>query len=382
MNGPARKILLLTWISWFWSHGTRVGIPAITPFIRQRLGISTAEAAAMPGLLNLGFYLFAFLSGKLATRIGSRNGVVYASLGSGVVLAASSLAENVYVMYAGLFATGMLLSMHLPSAIPWLGRLFKGPRQGLIIGVHESAAPTGQTLGPLILAFLISSTAFSASLLAWALVPVLAGLSLMFFREGGRETHVAEGGLRSSAKPKIVPLTVLTTANLVGNLGVVAIVPLHLVDTFGLDKGFVASVVGASRLLGVFGQPLGGHLHDRFGFLGVAAALSTINLVSNAYLMLAPYSEFYAAVMVVQAASTAMYFPLVYSHLVRNFGPAASTTLGKMFTVAGIVGPTSAPFIAGFIADRMGYSAALAYPTGLAAAGVASLFFLRRGGKI
>ncbi|MEM4346943.1 MAG: MFS transporter, partial [Candidatus Caldarchaeum sp.] len=168
----------------------------------------------------------------------------------------------------------------------------------------------------------------------------------------------------------------------VGNLGVVAIVPLHLVDTFGLDKGFVASVVGASRLLGVFGQPLGGHLHDRFGFLRVAAALTTINLVSNAYLMLGPYSEFYAVVMVVQAASTAMYFPLVYSHLVRNFGPAASTILGKMFTAAGIVGPTSAPFIAGFIAERMGYSAALAYPTGLAAAGVASLFFLRREGKI
>ncbi|MEM0442993.1 MAG: MFS transporter [Candidatus Caldarchaeum sp.] len=382
MNGTARKILLLTWISWFWSHGTRVGIPAITPFIRQRLEISTAEAAAIPGLLNLGFYSFAYFSGKLATKIGSKNGVVYATLGSGVVLGAASLAENVYVMYAGVFATGLFLSMHLPSAIPWLGRLFKGPRQGLTIGIHESAAPTGQTLGPLVLAFLISTTAFSAPLLAWALVPVLTGLSLMFIREGSRETHAAGNRLQASANPRTVPLTVLTTANLVGNLGVVAIVPLHLVDTFGLDKGFVASVVGASRLLGVFGQPLGGHLHDRFGFLRVAAALTTINLVSNAYLMLGPYSEFYAVVMVVQAASTAMYFPLVYSHLVRNFGPAASTILGKMFTAAGIVGPTSAPFIAGFIAERMGYSAALAYPTGLAAAGVASLFFLRREGKI
>ncbi|MCS7129118.1 MAG: MFS transporter [Candidatus Caldarchaeum sp.] len=354
-----------------------MGIPAITPFLRQRLSISTSEAAAIPGLVNLGFYFFTFFAGRIAAKIGFRNGVVLATLGAGSTVAAASFLENVYLLYGALFATGLLMSLHLPSAIPWLGVLFKGPRQGFIIGLHESAAPAGQTLGPVILAFLFSALAYPP-LALWALLPVCVGAALLSSADIGRRTYTPKYVLQEEKNQKLLPLTVLTTSNLVGNLGVVAIVPLHLVDTFGLDKSFVATLVGVSRVVGVFGQPLGGHLHDRLGFMRVASAATLLNFVSSVYLMLAPYNFFYGVVMVVQAASTAMYFPVVYSHVVKNYGDSAPQVLGKMFSAAGLLGPTSAPIIAGFLAERLSYSAALGYPTALALTGVAALLRIRQ----
>ncbi|MCS6769544.1 MAG: MFS transporter [Candidatus Caldarchaeum sp.] len=376
MKRTASTVLLLTWFSWFWSHGTRVGIPAITPFLRQRLSISTSEAAAIPGLVNLGFYVFTFFAGRIAAKIGFRNGVVMATLGAGSMVAAASFLENVYLLYGAVFAMGLLMSLHLPSAIPWLGTLFKGPRQGLIIGLHESAAPAGQTLGPVILALLFSALAYPP-LALWALLPVCVGTALLLSTNYNRGHYMPEGKSDEEKNKKLISLTVVSTSNLVGNLGVVAIVPLHLVDTFGLDKSFVATLVGVSRVVGVFGQPLGGHLHDRFGFMRVASAATLLNFVSSLYLMVAPYSFFYGVVMVIQAASTAMYFPVVYSHVVKNYGDAAPQVLGKMFSAAGLLGPTSAPFIAGFLAERLSYSAALAYPTALALAGVVALRSIR-----
>ncbi|MDJ0273401.1 MAG: MFS transporter [Aigarchaeota archaeon] len=372
--------LLLTWVSWFWSHGTRVGISAITPFLRQRYSMSTPEAAAVPGILNLGFYGFAVLSGKVPSKTGYRNTAAAAALGSAAFMLAAAILDNRFFLYVAVFMTGIFLSLHLPSAIPWLGTLFKGGRQGFIIGVHESAAPAGQTLGPIILAFLVSSAGVSYMFALWSLIPLFAGLGLLlFFRMDKQMPAKVQGGGEKILGAGFLALTLVTVANLVGNLGVVAIVPLHLVDTFGLEKTFVATVVGVSRFLGVFGQPLGGYLHDRYGFYRVALAVTVANFFSNIYMILAPYNPVYPVVMTLQAFVTAMYFPLVYSHLVKTHGAQASQYLGSMFFIAGLAGPTTAPILAGLIAERFGYAVALGYPAALALAGTLTMLYLRKG---
>jgi hypothetical protein len=42
-------------------------------------------------------------------------------------------------------------------------------------------------------------------------------------------------------------------------------------------------------------------------------------------------------------------------------------------SVAGIVGPTTTPILAGFLAENLGYTAALSYPLVLAGVGLATL---------
>ncbi|MCX8201816.1 MAG: MFS transporter [Candidatus Caldarchaeum sp.] len=373
-------VLLFTWISWFWSHGTRVGISAVTPFLRQRYSMTTSEAAAVPGIFNLGFYIFALAAGLIPGKIGFKRTVSLAALGASATMMLAGFFDNKFLLYGLMFACGLFLSLHLPSAIPWLGSLFKGGRQGFYIGLHESGAPAGQTFGPIVLAFLFTSVGAAMSMAVWAFLPLLVGLGLLLLFHGEKLESKTSTGMMASrwTGPWFYGLTLVTVANLVGNLGVVAIVPLHLVDTFHLDKVFVASVVGVSRFLGVFGQPLGGYLHDRQGFFKVASILTTANFLSNLYLMTAPFNFLYVIAMTVQAFVTAMYFPLIYSFLVKLQGPDASRYLGKMFFIAGLLGPTTAPIAAGYLAERFGYTMALMYPTALALAGSVTVLIMSR----
>ncbi|MEM4642638.1 MAG: hypothetical protein QXF36_05660, partial [Candidatus Caldarchaeum sp.] len=68
-----------------------------------------------------------------------------------------------------------------------------------------------------------------------------------------------------------------------------------------------------------------------------------------------------------------------YSHLVKTHGAQASQYLGSMFFIAGLAGPTTAPILAGLIAERFGYAVALGYPAALALAGTLTMLYLRKG---
>lgn len=342
--------------------------------------MSTAEAAAVPGIFNLGFYIFAVLSGRVPGKIGFKKTAAIAAVGASAMMILASLFDSKFILYGLVFAAGIFLSLHLPSAIPWLGTLFKGGRQGFYIGIHESAAPAGQTFGPIVLALLFSLLGTQFSFLIWAFIPFLAGVGILAAFYGDKKSETTRPALSGGVwhGPSFYALSLVTVANLVGNLGVVAIVPLHLVDTFGLDKAFVATIVGVSRFLGVFGQPLGGYLHDKHGFFRMATILTIVNFLSNIYLAIGPFNIVYLAAMTVQAFATAMYFPLIYSYLVKLHGPDASRYLGKMFFIAGIAGPTTAPILAGFLAQNINYTAALLYPTALAFIGVVQVLSLSR----
>ncbi|MEM4417364.1 MAG: MFS transporter, partial [Nitrososphaerota archaeon] len=295
--------------------------------------------------------------------------------GAASMLSLTALTGERAALYSALVAAGFLLSLHLPSAIPWLSKLFGAGRRGFIIGVHESAAPAGQTLGPIVLTLLISSVGLVAAVPAWALLSVAAGLAvfLLGWRGGGGSDTVLTP-TKSLGRHSILSLTVLTTGMLVGNLGVVAIVPLYLVDSVGLEKSLVATIVGVSRSLGVVGQPLGGILHDRFGFHKIVYFILLSNIISSAYMAYGPYNPAYIAAMIVQATSTAMFFPILYSHLVKTTGERTSLVLARIIFTAGLLGPVSTPLVSGFLAEGYGYQMALTYPLVIILLGVPAMF--------
>jgi MFS family permease len=361
-----------TWLAWFWSHGTRVGLSAITPYIRDRMHLSIAETAAVPALMNLGFYTSNLASGHLARRLGYKRAIGLGAIGSAVLFTLAIESAEKYAFYSALVGAGIFLSLHLPSAIPWLSNLFGGMRRGFYIGVHESAAPAGQTLGPIILTFLIITVGMTAATPLWSTFSIIAGsAALILAPSRGHDGHQVYGLSGGRVRWRsAISFIILTTGMLVGNLGVVAIVPLYLVDSVGLEKSYVATIIGASRLLGVLGQPAGGLLYDRFGFTKVVTFMVGANIISSAYIAYGPYNPLYIAMMVIQAASTAMYFPVFYSHVVQVAGDGASVTLGRVIFASGLIGPTAAPLTAGLLAEMFNYHIALTYPLVIATLGI------------
>jgi len=373
MRSTDRKSALLlagAMVAWAWNMGLRVAVPAVLPFIRDRYSLTTAEASSLPAALNLGYYLTSLQSGRLSRRLGHSRALVGYVSGAAVLSILFGLTDEKTSLYVLAASMGVMMSLHIPSAIPLISERFRSSKLGLVIAVHEVAAPLGQVLGPVALSSLMIHAGYSESFAGWS---VLAFASVAFLAISGLSDGLK--GSERSRGAKIdrrteVALMLLTVGALTGNFGIVAILPLHMVDTFGLEKGFVASLIGLSRTLSVFGQLVGGVLFDRFGFRRTAAFLTALNVCTIAYLAVGSYGFLYVSVMVVSTVATAMFFPAMYAYVASALGTDSGPLLGRMLGVAGLVGATLMPAIAGSVAEVHGYTAALSVPTAIVASSV------------
>ncbi len=361
--------------AWAWNMGLRVAVPAVLPFIRDRYSLTTAEASSIPAALNLGYYLTSLQSGKLSRRLGHSRALVGYVLGAAALSVLFGLADDKASLYVLAAAIGVMTSLHIPSAIPLISERFRGSSLGMVIGVHEVAAPLGQMLGPLVISSLIVHAGYAESFAVWsalafASVAVLVVSGLSDGLRGSEPSRAAKIDRRTE-----VALMLLTVGALTGNLGVVAILPLHMVDTFGLEKGFVASLIGLSRTVSVFGQLVGGLLFDRLGFRRTAAILTGLNVVTMIYLTLGHYDSLYVSAMVVSTVATAMFFPVMYAYVASALGTDSGPVLGRMLGVGGLVGATLMPAIAGNVAELYGYTAALSVPTAIVSSSVIAFSF-------
>ncbi len=375
-SGEGRRSLLLigAMIGWAWNMGTRVGIPAVLPFIRERYALTTAEASSIPAALNLGYYLTSLYSGRLSQRLGLSRALIGYLVGAAVISCLFGLSGDRTSLYATAVAMGVLMSLHIPSAIPMISSRFRGGRLGFVIGVHETAAPLGQVIGPLALSYLITSIGYDWSFAAWSVLAFASAAVLLSSRTG-----MNPEGSGGSAAGRIdrrtgAAITVLTVGALTGNLGVVAVLPLHLVDTFGLEKGFVASLIGLSRSLSVVGQLAGGFMFDRLGFRRTAALLTSLNAATMLYLTFGPFGDLYVMAMVVSPLVTAMFFPVMYAYVAALLGTGSGPMLGRALGVGGLVGATLMPAVAGSVAELYGYTAALSVPTAIVCLSAVALF--------
>jgi len=362
-----------------WNHGTRLAMPALAPFLREELSLTIFQTTSYVVAPMISFYASILFAGHIVIRIGYKRAVVISAVGAAASFAAAGYSNDTTLLFILLVSTGVFLGLYLPAAIPWVSSLFAGRRRGLIIGIHEAAAPTGQTLGPVVTALLAAALPLGSVFLIWALAPLAAGLLLMALAPS--TSSVAE---QARVDAKLMPprrlLTVIavTVGVLIGNMGVVQIIPLYLVDVFGLEKAFAGMVVGLSRLLGLVGQPLGGFLSDRYGRVNVMTVLTILTLLSTAYIAYAPYNMLYIIFLVIQATCTAMYFPVTYALISEESGAYASIQISRLLFTSGLLGPVLTGFVMGYLAEEMGYTTALTYPLVFTMLSVAAAPLLRK----
>ncbi len=356
--------------AWTWNMGLRVAVSAVLPFIRDRYSLTTAEASSLPAALSLGYYLTSLQSGRLSRKLGHSRALVGYVSGAAALSILFGLAIDKTSLYVLAASMGVLMSLHIPSAIPLISERFKGSRLGVVIAVHEVAAPLGQVLGPVVLSSLMIHAGYAKSFAVWSVLAFASVAVLMISGLGDGLRGSERSGAAKIDRRTEVALMLLTVGALTGNFGIVAILPLHMVDTFGLEKGFVASLIGLSRTVSVFGQLVGGVLFDRLGFRRTAALLTSLNVVTMVWFMLGRYDALYVSAIVVSTVATAMFFPVMYAYVASALGTDSGPLLGRMLGVAGLVGATLMPAIAGSVAEAHGYTAALSVPTAIVASSV------------
>jgi FSR family fosmidomycin resistance protein-like MFS transporter len=244
-------------------------LPAFLPAFTALYALSDLAAAMILGASLLASSAIQPLFGLLADRRPAPaflwGGVAVAAVG----LAAAGLAGGYTGVLACIVGSGLGIAAFHPEAARVANRI-SGERTATGLAWFMVGGNAGFAAGPLVAAIAIPFLDERATLVF--LVPGLAVAGLLFVRRdrlAAAMTPPAPAELRAARTPAHVPgvslLLAVTTLRTWLQFGLLALVPLFLVDSRGASDGTAGIVIFAFSAAGALGTIAGAALADRVG---------------------------------------------------------------------------------------------------------------------
>ena len=201
-----------------------------------------------------------------------------------------------------------------------------------------------------------------SSLTAGLLVALVAGFGFFRVGRGGDFTGNPPG--LTAIKDFIVDpafwiMSLLFALGISSTLGVYTMLPLFLVNEHGLERDLANTIVGMSRISGLFMALAGGWASDRFGPRKVMIAVFLLTGVTTV-LMGAASNRWVLAAVFVQPLLAVCFFPAGFAALSR-IGPAGSRNLAVSLTIpiAFLLGGGAVPSLIGYMGDMASFAAGI-----------------------
>ena len=375
-------LLPTCWFAWFWNFSYRMMVPALLPAIQASLLLSNWQAGNVIGALNLGYAVSAYPSGLYSTRFGPKRIICFGIALTAVCMLLLTISQSYLTMLAVIFVAGLGLGTYLPQGLALLSQEYEKRKRGTIMGVHETAAPIGQAVGPLFVSMMLLPFGWTGCIQAWFALAAIPVISFLFvvpkYRanlSSGENMHEArEWPLRLYAT-----VVLLNSCIWSANLGLLSMIPIYMVQVFLVDAVFAAFLVGATRFSGAFGQLMGGFLSDTVGRFKVLVAVVAVTAVSTVGVAFAPYGPVMIASMVIQAMATAAFFPVIFATVSDHTSSRTrAKVLGIINAAAGFIGGSLSPIIIGYLADEFNFKDAFLYPVILGFFACFLILYLRK----
>jgi len=375
-------LLPTCWFAWFWNFSYRMMVPALLPAIQASLLLSNWQAGNVIGALNLGYAVSAYPSGLYSTRFGPKRIICFGIALTAVCMLLLTISQSYLTMLAVIFVAGLGLGTYLPQGLALLSQEYEKQKRGTIMGVHETAAPIGQAVGPLFVSMMLLPFGWTGCIQAWFALAAIPVISFLFVvpkykanPTAGENVHEArEWPLRLYAT-----VVLLNSCIWSANLGLLSMIPIYMVQVFLVDAVFAAFLVGATRFSGAFGQLMGGFLSDTVGRFKVLVAVVAATAVSTVGVAFAPYGPVMIASMVIQAMATAAFFPVIFATVSDHTSSRTrAKVLGTINAAAGFIGGSLSPMIIGYLADKFNFKDAFLYPVTLGFFACFLILYLRR----
>jgi len=292
-------VLVLSAGIWFLGKFLRYAFPPLFEELKLTFAVSNAAVGTAFTAFMLVYAAMQFPSGLLADRLGSARviaaGVFVAAVGAGVVVLGGPFAALVGAMVVMGAGTGA----HKTVAIKLLSLVYPG-RTGRTLGVFDTFGTFGGVVAPLAIAGIL---AFAVDWRAIFLAASVLGLALgvaVALRVPGRIPDDATDArevtvpIRAYAEPfaapRFVAFVALTLAFSFTYNGLVAFLPLYLIQEVGTSTA-VASLLYSLLFVVSLVQVVTGELADRTGRLTVIAATIGLATASLGLLLLAPATD-------------------------------------------------------------------------------------------
>jgi MFS family permease len=384
--------------------GFGVVAPAITPFAVQ-FGVSKAAAGAVISAFAFARLATAPFVGRMVNAFGERR---LLGTGIGIVAVSSALAglsQSYWQLLALRGAGGFGSIMFSVSSASLLYRVTPPEMRGRAQSVYAGGFLLGSIAGPALGVLAAISLRLPFFLYAGTL-SVAGYIGLHALRSGGPagsagEDRSDEGAVRSAAGARREPSSgaPLTLREAMRNRSFVAalasttsvqwsvvgirasLVPLFVVGPLGLSREwsyicfFIVSVVTGSLL-----TPSGrrADTHNRLPMLAVGLVLEATALV---LLPTVPNLGGLLTAMALLGAAGAL-LSVVPGAIVGGVVGARAGTVVATYQMAGDAGSVAGPLVAGFLADRYGYSASFYVAAAVVTIVPLSFVFRARGSDV
>ncbi len=365
----------------------RFMIMPLFPVMAQELHLDYQDLGHITGVLAIAWGVAAMFMGNLSDRLGHRKVLIPAIIVFSLLAGLSGLASGVVSLMAIRALMGLAEGAYTPASIIATLDASKPSRQGLNIGIQQTALPLfGLGIAPILVTQLLKVVGWHW-IFAIVSIPGLIVAYLLY--RVIRNTPPKVAALHTSThdasehkwsdvfRYRNIPLNMLGMLCWLTCLVVLsALLPSYLIDYLHLtleQMGYVLSAIGFGGTLGTLVMPA---LSDRFGRKPVMIA-SVIGAAVGLYVLMHTGAEPFR--LFVSLAATLFF---VFSMICLTVGPisAESVPAKLMSTASGIVigtgeifGGGIAPVIAGFVAKTYGiqyimHLAAIALAVGLGVA--------------
>jgi len=332
----------------------------LMPTLERELSISHVQAGSLFLIMSLGFFVGQICSGFLSSRIEHKGTLVISALGVGLALLAFSFTSSIFPNFilfrftigSILFVLGMASGLHVSSAIATITATVHRQDWGKALAVHQTAPPLSVVLGPLLVILLLGLISWQNILAILGGISVLVGLAFIRFGRCGAFSGQAPrlADLKSVISRRSFWIMVILFAFAMGSsMGIYTMLPLFLVNERGYETDLANTLVGLSRISGLFMAFVAGWFTGRLGEKRFIFAIMLTAGITT--IMLGALSGTWLAVTIfVQPAIVGCYFTAGFAALARIVQPnyrniAASFTTATAFLIGGGLLPMAIGFM-------------------------------------
>ncbi len=354
MGSGLITVLALTGV-FFFNFMARLILAPFVVNVELEFSLSHVQAGQLFLFASFGVSLALALSGFAAKILKHRHIVVISCLGIGLGLFLTSLAQSFAVMKVTLLGMGLAAGLYLPSGITIITSSLSSLNWGKGLAIHEMAPNCSFILAPILAAVLEGVCSWRTVFAALGLGSALMGLVFVFSNQGGESKGEAPRPsiLRVIGKqPAFWILAALFGMAVSMTFGVFSMLPVYLVSSHGLDKGWANELVSISRvpsLLMAFGS---GPVIDRIGAKKTVRIALSVSAALTVLLGLCSGPFIYAAVLL-QPMCAVCFFPAGFTAISMSFPDhIRNVAISLIIPLALFMGTGAVPTILGWFGDQ------------------------------
>lgn len=250
----------------------RMGLPALTPAIREEFALGLAQIGLVFTAVSVGVLVALLPWGLLTDRVGERPVMTVGLVGTGVALGAAAFAPTFGTLLAGLLVAALfgasVTGASGRAVMGWFGRA----ERGLALGVRQMALPLGGALSSFALPPIVGAGGLRGALLCIGSLALTAALAAaLWLRDAPPLTPGSAAADYAAAAP--LPMRDarqwrLGTASallVVAQTSLLGFLVLFLVDERGLSVALAAALLGVAQLGGALTRLAVGRRSDQAG---------------------------------------------------------------------------------------------------------------------